>query len=63
MDINGDFLSLMDDTGTTRDDIKVPEDAVGKDIKEKFKADDQFLVTVLSACGDEKAIAWKNMTK
>jgi translation initiation factor 5A len=26
------FLSLMDDTGDTRDDLKCPEDAVGEEI-------------------------------
>ena len=33
IDIDGDFLSLMDDAGETRDDIKVPEGELGDEIK------------------------------
>jgi len=54
----------MDDTGEIRDDIRIPEGDLGKDIAEKAKDDNnQFLVTVLSAIGEEAAIAIKNMPK
>ena len=33
IDIDGDFLSLMDDMGETRDDIKIPEGELGDEIK------------------------------
>ena len=33
VDIDGDYLSLMDDSGDTRDDIKVPEDELGAEIR------------------------------
>merc|ERR1712243_480449 len=31
--MDDDFLSLMDDNGDTRDDLKCPEDAVGEEIR------------------------------
>jgi len=64
-DVSDDgFLSLMDDQGEIRDDVKVPEGDLGKEIQEKAKdTDNQFLVTILSALGEEAAIAIKNMPK
>ena len=54
----------MDDQGEIRDDIKVPDGDLGKEIQEKAKdADNQFLVTILTAIGEEAAIAIKNMPK
>lgn len=54
----------MDDQGEIRDDIKVPDSDLGKDIMEKNKdADNQYLVTILKAVGEELAIAIKNMPK
>ncbi len=53
----------MSDGGDTRDDIRLPEGDIGTEIQAKFDADEQFLVTVLAAMGEETAIATKNMTK
>jgi hypothetical protein len=53
----------MDDSGVERSDIKVPDSDVGKEIQLKAGGQDQFLVTVLEACGREMAIATKPMTK
>ena len=40
LDITDDgFLSLMDDNGTTKDDVKVPEGEVGDKIKKLFQED------------------------
>merc|ERR1711872_671022 len=50
IDIDEGFLSLMDDGGDIRDDIKVPEDDIGKEVEQKFNDGEQFSVTVLSAC-------------
>ena len=40
-----DFLSLMDDTGETREDLKVPEDAVGDEIKNAIENEIDILVS------------------
>lgn len=54
----------MDDIGETREDIKLPEGDVGKEIMAKFENPDlSYSVTVLCACGQEMAIAVKNMPK
>lgn len=63
MDISSDsYLSLMDDAGEVRDDIKLPEGDLGKEIQSKHEAGD-ILVTVIKAMGEEVAIATKAMTK
>lgn len=54
---------MMDDSGDTREDIKLPDSDLGRDIKDKFDKGDQIMVTVLAACGEEMAIAVKPMTK
>jgi len=63
VDIDGDFLSLMDDGGDQREDIKLPEGELGDEIKTRFEGGDDLMVSVLSAMDEECAIAVKNMTK
>jgi len=53
------FLSLMDDSGETRDDLKCPEDSVGDEIKKAIADEIDILCTVLTACGEECVIATK----
>merc|ERR1719203_2109685 len=56
-----DFLSLMVDSGETRDDLKCPpeDNDVGRDVKNAIADETDILVTVLSACGEECVIATK----
>jgi len=54
-----DFLSMMDDGGNTRDDLKVPEGDLGAEIKASIEEGKDILCTVLSACGEEAVIATK----
>ncbi len=64
MDIDDGFLSLMQDDGTTRNDVKVPDNDLGKEIQAKFEADEQsYAVTILGAMGGEHAIAIKVLAK
>ena len=54
----------MNDSGDMREDLKLPEPgAVCTEIQTKFKAGEQFMVTVLKIMDDEAVIATKNMTK
>ena len=53
----------MDDNGEIRDDLKLPEGDLGKEIQTKFENDEQHLLTVLKAMGEEAVIATKAMTK
>ncbi|XP_064610474.1 eukaryotic translation initiation factor 5A-1-like [Liolophura sinensis] len=63
VDINDGYMSLMDDNGETREDLKLPEDDLGKEIKEKYENDEQILITVVESMGLEAAVATKAMTK
>ena len=53
---------MMDDNGETKDDLKLPDDEVGEDIRKKHEAGESFTVTVLSACGEEKIVGTKVLT-
>merc|ERR1711915_643246 len=54
-----DFLSMMDDSGDTGEDLKCPEDDVGTEIRNAIANETDILVTVLGACGEECVIATK----
>jgi translation initiation factor 5A len=61
MDINDNFLSLFaPDSGTVRDDISLPENDVGKEIKSKFEGREEntnVLVSVCSSMGEDHAVS------
>jgi translation initiation factor 5A len=60
MDINDNYLSLMCDDGTTKDDVPVPQGDVGKEIREKWSNkgdDDDIFVTVIRSMGEEAAVS------
>lgn len=65
--LDEDYVSLMDDAGDVREDLKLPEDSgLRNDIIAK-NADQQkdgpsFFVTVLAAMGQEQIISCKNAT-
>lgn len=49
----------MDDGGDMREDLKLPEGDLGKDIQAKFDNDESLLLTVLKAMDEEAVIAQK----
>merc|ERR1712168_1482443 len=53
------YLSLMDDTGETREDLKVPDGDIGDECKAATSDGRDIMCTVLSACGEEAVIATK----
>jgi len=60
LDISEDqFLSLMDEAGETRDDLKLPGGDIGGQLKKSFDSGEDLLCTVLSAIGEEAVIAIK----
>jgi len=60
VDITDDgYMSLMDDGGETKEDIKVPDNELGKEIVKKHEAEEGFMVTILSAVGEEAAAGIK----
>lgn len=63
IDISDGFMSLMDESGGTKDDVRVPSDDLGKNIEERFANEEQLLVSVITSMGEECAISVKNMPK
>lgn len=59
IDVEDDYLSLMDDNGDTRNDLKCPDNDIGKTIKDDLAEEKEILCTVLSAVGEECVIATK----
>jgi len=59
LDIDDGYLSLMDDTGNTRDDLKVPDGDIGEEIKSSIADGKDIMCTVLGAIGEESVIATK----
>jgi len=65
LDISEDgFLSLMDDAGNTKDDVKLPDGEVGDKITKLFTDDGKDTnVIVLTAMGEELAMDAKEAPK
>lgn len=53
----------MDNVGTSKDDVKVPEGSTGAQIQSDFEAGKDLLVTVVSAMGEEAVISYKEAPK
>lgn len=51
INITDNYMTLMSDNGDIREDLRVPDSDIGKDIESKFEAGDDFLVSVLAARG------------
>lgn len=60
---NDGFLALMNDNGDTREDLKLPDNDLGKEIKTRFDNDEPLLLTVLKAMKEETVTAIKAMNK
>jgi len=56
------FLTLMDDGGETREDLRVPPGDLGKEIEKKFDDEEQFVATVLRALDEEQVVGTKVLT-
>ena len=54
---------MDENSAETRDDLKLPEGDLGKEIQTKFENDDQLILTVLKAMGEEAVISTKVGTK
>jgi translation initiation factor 5A len=63
VNIDDGFLNLMTQDGTAKDDVKVPEGDIGKDIQAGFEDGKDLLVTIISAMGEEQAISFKEAPK
>jgi translation initiation factor 5A len=53
----------MTTEGDTKDDVKVPEGDIGKEIQAAFDEGRDLVVTVTSSMGEEHALAFKDAPK
>ncbi|KAL2085274.1 hypothetical protein ACEWY4_018594 [Coilia grayii] len=62
LSITDGFLSLLMDNGEVREDLRLPEGDLGKEIEHKSEAGEEIMISVLAAMGEEAAVAIKAMT-
>ncbi|KAI9499111.1 eukaryotic translation initiation factor 5A [Zychaea mexicana] len=63
INVEDGFLSLMLDDGDTKDDVKLPDTNLGEQLQNDFDEGKDLLVTVVSAMGEEHALAYKEAPK
>jgi translation initiation factor 5A len=60
IDITDDsFLSLLTSDGTTKDDLKLPEEEIGQQIRTMFDDGKDIVISVIAAMGIEGVAAVK----
>ena len=62
IDIDADgFITMMDDQGTSREDVKLPTwpDSMAMDMQKAFDDGKNLVCTVMSAMKHEQVVAWK----
>ena len=60
MDIDDEgFLSLMEDDGSEKNDLKMPTDDIGKTLQTAFDAGKDLMVSIISAMGEDRVVSFK----
>ncbi|KAJ8320239.1 hypothetical protein KUTeg_001826 [Tegillarca granosa] len=62
VDIEDDFCNLMDDEGNMKNDIKLPDGDLGKEIKSKFEDEETIIVSVVKSMNIECICGMKRST-
>eukprot|EP00294_Goniomonas_avonlea_P014783 CAMPEP_0114539628 /NCGR_PEP_ID=MMETSP0114-20121206/338_1 /TAXON_ID=31324 /ORGANISM="Goniomonas sp, Strain m" /LENGTH=151 /DNA_ID=CAMNT_0001723741 /DNA_START=43 /DNA_END=498 /DNA_ORIENTATION=+ len=60
MNIDDDFANLLGEDGSEKNDLKIPDTEVGKQIRDAFEDGKEVTVTVISAMGEEQIMAQKS---
>ncbi|EAW08323.1 Eukaryotic translation initiation factor eIF-5A [Aspergillus clavatus NRRL 1] len=65
LDVTDDgFLSLMDENGATKDDVKLPDNEIGEKIVRMFREEEKDCnVSILTAMGEQAAMDVKEAPK
>lgn len=66
VNIDDDFLNLMDDNGAEKNDVHLPDGEIGQLIKAAFDKSESgggadVRVTIVAAMGEEQAISFKEV--
>lgn len=63
LDIDDGFLSLMNNDGDMKEDVKAPEGELGDKLQNDFDEGKELLVTIVAAMGEEACISYKEAPK
>lgn len=63
LNIDDGFLNLIDGDGNPKDDVKLPDNELGKQIQDDFDEGKDLLVTIQAAMKEEAAISYKESGK
>jgi translation initiation factor 5A len=63
VNVDDGFLNLMNSDGASKDDVKVPEGDLGKQIQADFEDGKDLLVTIVSAMGEEQVVHFEHFTR
>jgi len=56
------FLELMEDNGSVKEDVRVPAGELGEQLRAKFDKGESLFITVIKACGEEAVITIRSAT-
>ena len=59
---NDGYVSLMSDKGDVKEDVQLPGGDLEADLRARFEKGDIVMVTVMSACNEEKIVNCKTIT-
>jgi translation initiation factor 5A len=60
LDIDGEYVSLMLSSGDTKDDVRMPEGDMGKELRAAFDDGRELLVSVIASMNEEAIISFKD---
>ena len=63
MDIDDGFLHMLLPDGSTKEDVKLLDDSLGKSIQEAFEGGKELMVTIVAAMGEEAVVSFKEAVR
>ncbi|TID14959.1 hypothetical protein CANINC_004630 [Pichia inconspicua] len=63
LDIDDGYLSLMNNDGDMKEDVRAPEGELGEKLQADFDDGKELIVTIVSAMGEEACISYKEAPK
>lgn len=63
LDIDDGYLSLMNNDGDMKEDVRAPEGELGEKLQSDFDDGKELIVTIVAAMGEEACISYKEAPK